>query len=67
MHHLAWWFSVRPHLPPEALPEGVVARIDVSVNGVRVNLREGMSGKEFADMLRLIADAYEDGTIHRTD
>lgn len=52
---------------PSELPEGVVARIDVSVNGVRVNLREGMSGTEFAEMLRLIADAYEQGTITRTD
>jgi hypothetical protein len=49
------------------LPDGVVARIDVTANGVRVNLRKGMTGKDFADMLRLIADAYETGEIRRTE
>lgn len=47
------------------LPKGVMARIDVFTTGVRVNLRQGMTAKEFADMLRLIADAYEQGTIQR--
>lgn len=49
------------------LPEGVVARIDVTQEGVRVNLREGMAATEFAEMLRLIADAYETGDIRRTE
>jgi hypothetical protein len=53
--------------PEDDLPEGVVARIDVMVEGVRVNLREGMTAKDFADMLHTIADSYEQGTIHRGD
>lgn len=51
----------------EQLPDGVVARIDVTAKGVRVNLREGMSAHAFAEMLRLIADAYETGTIGRVE
>lgn len=50
----------------DQLPEGVVARIDVTATGVLVNLRQGMSGHDFAEMLRAIADAYEQGTIKRT-
>lgn len=51
----------------EELPKGVVARIDVTTEGVRINLRQGMTTKDFAAMLRLIADAYESGGIHRTE
>lgn len=51
----------------EQLPDGVVARIDVTDKGVRVNLRDGMTAKKFADMLRLIADAYETGGMVRTE
>jgi hypothetical protein len=51
----------------ETLPEGLVARIDVGESGIRVNLRKGMSANDFADMLRFIADAYEQGDVHRVD
>jgi hypothetical protein len=49
------------------LPEGVVARIDVTTEGVHVNLRDGMSAHDFAEMLRLIADAFEEQSIQRVD
>jgi hypothetical protein len=45
------------------LPSGVVARIDVSEAGVRVVLRDGMTRDAFAELLRMIADAFEAGTI----
>jgi len=47
------------------LPDGVIARIEVTEAGVMVTLRDGMTGKDFAAMLRLIADAYEDGSARR--
>lgn len=55
-----------PEIDDAELPDGVVARIDVTATGVLVTLRHGMTGKEFAEMLRTIADAYEQGTIRRT-
>jgi len=49
------------------LPEDVAARIDVSEEGkVAVNLKDGMSGGNFATMLRTIATAFESGEIRRT-
>jgi hypothetical protein len=51
----------------EQLPGGVIARIDVTEKGVRVNLRHGMHSGEFAEMLRVLADAFEDGSIKRVD
>lgn len=53
-------------MTPEELPTGVIARIDVCQDGVRVNLRNGMTTQDFASMLRLIAEAYEEGSITRT-
>lgn len=43
------------------LPEGCLFRVEVYDFGVRVNLRDGMPAKLFADSLRLIADAFEQG------
>lgn len=42
------------------LPDGVIARIDIYDEGVRVGLRYGMPKWAFAQMLRDIADAYDD-------
>jgi len=53
---------------PEELPDGVFALIEVHVEGgIKVNLRKGMSTKDFAQMLRLIADAYELDMIERIE
>lgn len=45
----------------DQLPEGCVLRLDVYTDGVRVNLRDGMSRTAFAETLRMIAEAYENG------
>lgn len=50
---------------PEALPAGVVVRIDVTEGGVKVQLQHSMTDEVFAHMLRDIADAYEQGTVGR--
>jgi hypothetical protein len=51
----------------EQLPEGVLARIDVTDAGVRVNLSQAMPRSMFAELLRTIADAFDEGTIERVD
>lgn len=48
------------------LPDGCVARIEVYAEGVRVNLRDGMPAHDFAEMLRMIADAYDSNQMRRT-
>lgn len=53
--------------PREELPEGCVVRLEIYDEGVRVSLSEGMTGKEFAEMLRAIADAFESGPIKRVE
>ena len=58
---------MRPTNRREPLPHGVVARIDVTMKGVRVNLRHEMPTQDFAALLHEIANAYEEGTIKRTD
>lgn len=49
------------------LPDGVVARIDVKEEGVAVSLRDGMTRRDFATMLRAIADAYEQGAGRKVE
>jgi hypothetical protein len=51
----------------EELPEGMIARIDVTDAGVRVNLREGVTRQAMVATLRLLADGFENGTIERVD
>lgn len=43
------------------LEAGCLVRLEVFGDGVRVNLRDGMTRRDFAEMLRAIADAYEAG------
>jgi hypothetical protein len=54
-------------LPPEKepLPEGIVARIDITDIGVRFNLRRGMPATVMAETLRVLADALEDGSLQQ--
>lgn len=49
------------------LPEGVIARLDVTENGVRTNLKERMPVATFVALLRELADAFENGTIERVE
>jgi hypothetical protein len=49
------------------LPDDTLARIDVTEKGVRVHLREGMSGDDFAQMLHAIAESFEQNNIRRVE
>lgn len=45
------------------LPDDVVARLDVTHADVRVVLRAGMTAAAMAELLRLLADRFDNGTI----
>lgn len=51
--------------PREDLPDDVIVRLDVTAEGVRLNLARAMPMPEFVEMLRAIATAYEQGNATR--
>lgn len=46
-------------------PDDVFARIDLTNDGIRFNLKEGMSREAVVRLLRTLADAFEQDEIER--
>jgi hypothetical protein len=49
----------------DELPDGLVARIDITAKGIRFHLSKAVPVPDMVETLRMLADALEDGSLQQ--